>query len=148
MTNPTPLIARILLASVFLKSGIDKVFGFAGTQAYMAQYMPGLNPILIQILLVITIITLLIGGGSLLAGYKIRWGAVLLILFLIPATLIFHTDFSERMQQIQFFKNLAIMGGLLMVVSSGAGPLSVDSYLYAKKSRYFSRYSSSHFRHF
>jgi uncharacterized membrane protein YphA (DoxX/SURF4 family) len=61
-----------------------------------------------------------------LLGYKTRLGAILLILFLIPTTLVFHTDFSKEMQVIAFLKNLAIIGGLLMVVYAGAGPISLD----------------------
>jgi putative oxidoreductase len=69
----------------------------------------------------------LVGGGlSVLLGYKARLGALLLIGFLIPATLIFHTNFSEPQQEIQFMKNLGLMGGLLMVVAFGAGPVSLD----------------------
>jgi len=66
------------------------------------------------------------GGLSILFGFKARWGALALFMFLIPATLIFHTDFSDPNQIGIFLKNLAIMGGLLMVASSGPGSLSMD----------------------
>jgi putative oxidoreductase len=90
--------------------------------------------------LVMAILFELGGGLSVLSGFKARWGALALIVFLIPATLIFHGFWTYegaevRMQQIHFLKNLAILGGLLAVVGNGAGPLSVDGYLAGKKSR-------------
>jgi putative oxidoreductase len=84
-----------------------------------------------EVFLVPTIIIEL-GGGLLLAvGYKARWAALAIFLFLIPTTLIFHAFWAVdaeqmQMQMIQFQKNLAIMGGMLYVVVNGAGPWSVD----------------------
>ncbi|MCS7030161.1 MAG: DoxX family protein [Gloeomargarita sp. SKYG116] len=115
-----PLVARVFLSAVFIRAGITKILNPEGTQAYMAKFgVPGW-------LLIPTIMVLLVGGLSVLLGYKARWGAALLIGFLIPATLIFHTDFSQNLEVIQFFKNLALMGGLLLVVAYGAGSLSLD----------------------
>jgi len=56
-------------------------------------------------------------------GVRARWGAVALILFLIPTTLIFHTTAGEWTQ---FFKNLSLLGGLLLLTATGSGPLSLD----------------------
>ena len=67
-----------------------------------------------------------VGGLSMLIGYKARWGATLLVIFLIPTTLVFHTKFSDAVQMIMFMKNIAIIGGLLMVAYFGAGPVSLD----------------------
>ena len=67
------------------------------------------------------------GGLSVLLGYKTRWGALALVIFLIPTTLIFHTKFSDPVQVIMFMKNLAILGGVLMIASFGPGPLSLDA---------------------
>ena len=121
----TPLVARILLSAIFIKSAIDKIMDPAGTQAYMQQHgMP-----LAGILLIPTILVLLMGGLSVLLGYKARLGALLLVGFLIPASLIFHTDFSQKIQVIQFMKNLGLMGGLLMVFAYGPGHLSLDESL-------------------
>lgn len=66
------------------------------------------------------------GGLAVLLGYKARWGAIALALFLIPATWIFHTNFADQMQAIHFMKNLAIMGGLLAIVQSGSGRMSLE----------------------
>lgn len=120
-----PLVARAFLVAIFFRSGIGKVLDFAGTQEQIAgQGLP-----LAGLLTVGAIVFELAGALSVLLGYKARWGALLLILFLIPTTLIFHTDFSQQAQVTQFFKNLAIIGGLLFVTYYGSGPLSVDSEL-------------------
>ncbi len=123
--NYIPLVARIFLAVIFLRSGISKILDFSGTQQFMSAN--GIPLALTGLLLVGSIIFELAGGLSVLLGYKARWGAIALIIFLIPATLIFHTNFAEEMQVIQFLKNLALMGGLLMVVYFGSGPVSVDA---------------------
>jgi putative oxidoreductase len=116
----TVLVARLFLSAIFIKSGIDKIFNPESTQQYMESMgVPSL-------LLIPTIIVLLVGGISVLVGYKARYGALLLIGFLIPTTLIFHTNFAESSQQIAFLKNLGLMGGLLMVAVFGPGSLSFD----------------------
>lgn len=120
-----PLIARTLIAAIFLMAGTEKVFDFSGTQQYMASKgMP-----LTALFLVGAILAELGGGLSVLLGLKARWGATALFLFLIPTTLIFHTEFSVQLQVIMFMKNLAIMGGLLMVAYFGPGPVSIDERL-------------------
>ncbi|MEQ9483285.1 DoxX family protein [Coleofasciculus sp. F4-SAH-05] len=122
MQKYLPLVARIFISAIFIKSGISKIFGFAGTQESMAA--SGIP--FAGIVLVPTIIVLVGGGLSVLFGYKARWGALLLIGFLIPATLIFHSQFPE--EEIAFFKNLGLMGGLFMVVAFGAGEISLDQH--------------------
>ncbi|WP_424101593.1 DoxX family protein [Moorena producens] len=120
MKKYIPLLGRICLCAVFLKAGIDKLFNPTYTQQLMeSKGVPG-------VLIIPTIIILLAGGLSVLLGYKARWGALALIGFLIPTTLIFHTDFSNQMQEIQFLKNLGLIGGLLMVATFGPGPVSFD----------------------
>ena len=130
--NPTyesiaMFVGRIFLALLFVVSGIGKITGYAGTAAYMAS--KGLP--LVDVLLPLTILVEL-GGGLLLAlGWKARWAAAALLLFLIPATLIFHQFWGidpklAQMQKIHFLKNVAIMGGMLMVLAIGAGAWSVD----------------------
>lgn len=123
--NYIPLVARIFLSVIFLRSGISKILDFSGTQQFMSAN--GIPLALTGLLLVGSIIFELAGGLSVLLGYKVRWGAIALIIFLIPATLIFHTNFAEEMQVIQFLKNLALMGGLLMVVYFGSGPVSLNA---------------------
>ena len=120
--NVISLIARILLSALFLWSAFNKIMNPTGTQQYMAA-----NGLPLVGLLYIAAVVILLGGGlSVLLGYKVRWGAIALSVFLIPATLIFHTNFADRIQQIMFMKNLAIFGGLLMIIQYGAGRISLD----------------------
>ncbi|MUL39416.1 DoxX family protein [Gloeocapsopsis dulcis] len=122
--NYIPLAARVFLSVIFLRSGINKILDFAGTQEFMAS--TGIPAGLTGFLLVGSIILELLGALSVILGYKARWGAIALIVFLVPTTLLFHTNFAEDMQINQFLKNLGLIGGLLMVVYFGSGPISVD----------------------
>ena len=117
-----PLAARICLCIIFINSGIGKIFGFAGTASMMAnQGLPIAN-----ILLIFTIAFQLLGGFSLLLGYQVKLGSILLILFLIPATLVFHNPIINPEEVNNFLKNVGLIGGLLMTIYAGAGALSID----------------------
>ena len=118
-----PLIARIFLSLIFLSSMLGKIGNFEGTAGYMQKM--GMT-FATEFFLVGAIVLLALGGLSVLLGYRAKLGAVLLMIFLVPATLIFHTDFADKLQMIMFMKNLAIMGGLLMVHAYGSGPYSLD----------------------
>ena len=117
-----PLVARICLATIFIQTGLSKISNFGGTQQQIAS--AGLP--LAALVTLFTIVFEIAGGTSLILGYRARAGAVLLLAFLIPATLVFHNFILDSTQTIQFMKNLAIMGGLLMVVANGPGPVSMD----------------------
>ncbi len=117
------VIGRVLLATIFLLSGLHKIADPAGTQQYMsAMGMPATG-----VFLVGAIVFELAGALSLILGYWTRVGAMLLIVFMIPATAIFHTNFADQIQFIMFLKNLAMTGGLLYVLAYGPGPLSLDA---------------------
>lgn len=123
-----PLVGRILMAYIFVVSGWGKIGNFAATAAAMA----GKGIPLAEAALVLTIIIELGGGLMLIAGWKARWAAAAIFLWLIPVTLIFHPYWAVeaaqvRAQTIQFNKNLAIMGGMLYLMAFGAGPLSLDN---------------------
>lgn len=125
--NLAALVGRILLAVIFLVSGFGKVTGYSATAALMAS--KGLPAV--GILLPLTIATELGGAILLVLGLKARWAALWLFLFLIPTTLVFHAFWGidpklAGMQQIHFLKNLAIMGGMLMVAALGPGRYSMD----------------------
>lgn len=132
MEKYIPLIGRAFLAAIFLKSGFDKIPGFSGTQQFMASNNIPLA--LTGLLLVAAIIIELAGGLSVLLGYKARWGAIALVIFMIPTTLIFHGNFADSMQVGQFMKNLAIIGGLLMLYYVGSGPVSLDEQMASRRS--------------
>lgn len=130
------LIGRLLMAPIFLLSAYSKVANFDATAAYMAS--KGLP--MVQLLLGLSIVIELVGGLSLILGYKVRALAVLLILYLIPVTLTMH-DFWMMQDSMQsqnnmyhFFKNLTIMGGLLYVAAIGSGCLGCD-YCCSKKEK-------------
>ncbi|MFI5304943.1 MAG: DoxX family protein [Nitrospiria bacterium] len=116
------LIGRVLVAVIFLSAGLSKIGNFSGTSQFMAS--KGIP--LTDMALVMTILIEILGSLSIILGYKAKWGAWILFAFMIPATLIFHTNFSNQDQMIHFLKNLAIMGGLLYITASGAGPFSLD----------------------
>ncbi len=124
-----PVLGRLLIAALFIPAGLTKIAGFENTAAYMAaQGLP-----LVSLLLVATILIEAGCGLLILIGWRAREAALLLFLFLIPVTLIFHgfwsiEDLTARAQeQRAFMKNLAIMGGVLMIAGLGSGPLSLQS---------------------
>jgi putative oxidoreductase len=118
-----PLVARSLLAVIFIYAGLNKVFNFAGTSESMAK--AGLP--IAGVLLVFTIAFQILGGLSVILGYKAQIGAILLIIFMIPATIVFHNPLADPSQFNNFFKNLSIIGGLLLILTYGSGPLSLES---------------------
>lgn len=123
MHGLVPLLGRIFLSLIFLMASVNQIGNFSGTQQYMASFgMPATG-----FLLVCAILLELSGSVLLILGYRVKWGVVLLILFLIPATVIFHTKFPDPFQIIQFQKNLAILGGLLLLYSWGPGNLSLEA---------------------
>jgi uncharacterized membrane protein YphA (DoxX/SURF4 family) len=119
------LIGRILLVLIFLQSGIGKIGNFEGTAKYMASHgMPFPTFFLIG-----AIFFELVGSITVIIGYFTRFGALLLIIFLIPTTLIFHTHFADPMQKIHFMKNVSMFGGCLILLTSGAGRFSLGHLL-------------------
>ena len=118
-----PLIGRILLAVIFILSGVSKLANPAGTQGYIAAM--GLP---LPLLAYIAAVVVEIGGGvMLLVGYRTRIAATALALFTLAAAVLFHHALGDQNQFIHFMKNLAITGGLLQVVAFGAGAFSLDN---------------------
>lgn len=121
------LIARLLLALMFLLGGIGKFTGLDGTAGYIASV--GLPAP--QLLAVGAGLVEVIGALLLVVGWQTRWAALALAGFTLLATFLFHNYWAipaeqQMMQQLMFMKNLAIVGGLLMVFAFGAGSLSLD----------------------
>lgn len=119
--NLADLAGRVLLATMFLLAGLQKIGGFAGTQAYMESAgVPGaLLPL---------VIALEIGGAlAIIAGWRTRLTALLLAGFTLVAAFLFHRVPGDAMQAILFLKNLAIAGGFLLLVARGAGGWSLDA---------------------
>jgi len=111
---------RILLAVLFLLSGLGKVGAYAGTSAYMSSLgVPGA-------LLPVVIATEVLGALAIIVGWKTRVIASLLAGFSLLTAVIFHSNFGDQIQMIMFFKNVSIAGGFLLLVAHGSGPLSID----------------------
>lgn len=122
------LVGRLLLALLFVPAGITKISGFEGTAGYIASVglpLPQLGAILA--------IVVEIGAGLALAlGWRTRWSALILAVFTVVATFLFHNFWAMPadkafLQQLMFFKNIAVVGGLFVVAAFGAGSLSLDA---------------------
>jgi putative oxidoreductase len=122
------LVARILLALMFVLSGISKLTGLEGTAGYIASV--GLPAA--QLLAIGAGVLEVVAGVLLIVGWQARWAALALAAFTLVATFLFHNYWAmpkeqQFMQQLMFMKNMAIIGGLLFVFAFGAGSLSLDS---------------------
>lgn len=123
-----PLVGRILIALLFIPSGLGKISGFSGTVGYIASKGLPMPSVLAAGTIVVEVLVVL----ALLVGFQTRWSALILALFTLLAAVFFHNYWSmpaeqQMMQSINFYKNLAIVGGLLFVAVYGPGPLSVDA---------------------
>ncbi len=121
------LIGRLMLAAIFIWSGINKITGFEGLIGAIAS--KGLP--VPQVFAALTIIVEIGGALMLVFGWKARWGAFALAAFTALVTVLFHNFWAvppaeKMMQEIQFMKNVAIIGGLLFVMAFGPGRISVD----------------------
>ncbi len=116
----TDLIARSLMAAIFILAGLSKITGYEGNLAYMASVgVPGF-------LLPAVIALEVLGGIALVAGFQTRLTALLLAVFSIASAVLFHFDLADQMQFIMFFKNLAMAGGLLVLSNTRPGPWTID----------------------
>jgi len=121
------LLARMMLATIFIFEAYDSISFYQKTKNTMSAYGITWN----QDFLLITVISLLVIGAILvLIGYYANLGAFLLLLYLVPITLIVYSFWNDpkdvqHIQSIMFMKNIAIMGGLLLLMVNGAGKYSV-----------------------
>ncbi|WP_434057666.1 DoxX family protein [Acidovorax cavernicola] len=121
------LIGRVLLAVLFVPAGFGKLMGFAGTVGYISSVGAPLP----QVAAVIAIVVELGLGLLLLVGFKTRLSAIVLAIFTVAAAVMFHNYWgmpAEKafVNQLMFFKNIAIAGGLLAFAAFGAGRFSID----------------------
>lgn len=115
MKSINPILARVLISLIFLSSGINFILDPEGTKAYMEMngmqmtglFYPG------------AVLILLMGSVSIISGYFMRYGAILLMVYLIPATIIFHGDIEQANQLIQVLKNAGLFGGLIFIYNIG-----------------------------
>ena len=128
LQNPLSLAGRLLLALLFLPAGISKIGGFAGTVGYIASKglpMPTAGA-------AIAVLVEVLGGLALIAGFGTRIAALALAVFTLLATVFFHAYWAvpaemQMVQQLMFFKNIAVVGGLLVLAAYGAGGWSLDA---------------------
>ncbi len=120
--NYVATFGRLLIAGLFLLSGLGQIAAPAMTQAYIAS--TGL-PLPIAGYLIAVVVD--IAGGLLLAvGYRTTIVAIGMAVFTLATAVFFHHDFADQNQLIHFLKNVAIAGGLLQVAAFGAGSISID----------------------
>ena len=120
LSNILDLIGRIFISSVFLLSGVNKIKNYEGSHGWMESLgIPG-------VLLIPAIVLEVVAPILIIVGYQVKISAALLSLFCISTAIIFHTDFSNQMQFVSFFKNIGLAGGFLFLVINGAKDFSLD----------------------
>ena len=119
------LLGRILYSSIFIMASFSHFS--KGTIEYATAHGVPIASILVPLSGIIA----LLGGLSILLGYKARYGAWLLILFLVPVTLMMHKFWgmadpvAAKMQQIMFMKNMSMLGTAFLITYFGSGPLNM-----------------------
>ncbi|MGH9745409.1 MAG: DoxX family protein [Candidatus Acidiferrales bacterium] len=126
--NVTVLSGRILLSAILLLSGVNKIFAFKMYTGWAAGAHLPLPPVAIAVAAAIEIL----GGLAIITGFQTKLAAWVVFLYLIPTTFLFHNfwtmDGMNRIDnQVHFLKNVAIMGGLLILAANGAGGASIDA---------------------
>ena len=120
LSNSLDLIGRFFISSIFLLSGINKIRNYEGSHDWMESLgVPG-------ILLIPAIVLEVLAPILIIVGYQVKISAGLLSLFCIATAIIFHTDFSNQIQLIAFFKNIGLAGGFLFLVVNGSKDFSLD----------------------
>ena len=129
--NPlSNLVGRFGLSAVFVLSGFAKLgAGYEGTQGYMEAM--GVSGSLLPLVIAAEIL----GGLAVAAGLLTRWAALGLAVFSVLSAFLFHFQLADQMQFINFFKNIAIAGGFLVLAAQGAGRFSIDGLLAARRAK-------------
>jgi putative oxidoreductase len=128
LQNALSLAGRLLLALLFLPAGISKITGFAGTVGYISSVGLPLPTLAAAAAVAVEVV----GGLALIAGFGTRAAALVLAAFTLVASVFFHAFWAMPadqafVQQLMFFKNIAVVGGLLVLAAHGAGAWSMDA---------------------
>lgn len=132
MRDITDLIGRIFLSTIFIFEAVDSILFFDKTKEAMTAHGLSGNQ---NLLLYGAIFLLVMGGIMLLLGYRSTLGAIMLLMYWVPVTFIVHDFWNEdtkaelRYQSIHFMKNIAVIGGLLMLIGKGSGRYSIKRLL-------------------
>ena len=126
LANSGALLGRLLVAALFIPAGLSNIGGFEGTVGYIASV--GLP--LATVAAVVAIAVEVLGGAALLLGWRTKQAALILAVFTLVATVLFHNFWAMPaeqafMQQLMFMKNIAVVGGLLVLASLGGGQWSL-----------------------
>ena len=127
MQSTTNLVARLLFVALFLPAGISKLTGFDGTVGYFNSLGIPAAALAVSVTIAIEIL----GSLAVLVGFKTRAAAIVLALFTLAASIAGHAYWAVPAEQVfvqklLFFKNMAVVGGLLLLAIQGAGKLSID----------------------
>ena len=122
-SDAAALAGRLLLSAIFIISGLSKLAAPAATIGYIGSVGLPLAPLGFALAVAVEVL----GGFALIAGYRSRLVAAGLAVFTLATALVFHNDLADQNQFIHFFKNIAIVGGLLQVVAFGAGRFSLGA---------------------
>lgn len=122
-------LSRLLISPIFLVGGVQKLLHFSQTQAYIAQH--GLP--MAKFCAAGAIFIEIVGGLALVLGMRAKTAALIMALYLVPTTLIFHGQISDPAMLTQLLKNAGIISGLLMVFAFGAGDITLDKTLKIRK---------------
>ena len=127
MQNPLALVSRLLFAVLFLPAGIGKLTGFAGTVGYISSVGLPMPTVAAAVAAAVEVV----GSLALIVGFGTRFAALVLAFFTLVASFFFHAYWAvpadqQMITQLLFFKNIAVVGGLLALTAFGAGAWSVD----------------------
>jgi putative oxidoreductase len=117
-----PVLARVLMSSLFIWDGVLQLRNPGGT----AQYFASVHVPVPDIAVWVSIAIHLLGGLALLVGFKTRWAAAALALVCLGTAFGVHLPIGDTPNMVNFYKNLVMTGGFLYVISFGAGPISID----------------------
>jgi len=123
-----PLIGRFFYSLMFIFAG----FGNLIDLEHASKYAASMGVPAPTVAVIVSHLMILAGGFSILLGYKVKIGSILLIIFLIPTTIIMHNFWAvkdpmqSQIQMIMFFKNIAMLGGAFIFLYFGSGPLSIE----------------------
>lgn len=135
MKGISDLLGRIFIGIIFIYEGLDTLLFFDQTKETMAEYGITFYP---NILVGITLTLLFLGAVLVIIGYLTRFGALLLMLYWIPYTLMVYDFWNaapdmQRLQALDFMRNLGVLGGLLLILTNGSGEYSVKRLIHVMR---------------